>query len=108
MLLPIYMLKVTGLTRLMSDLVCFASFLLSLLQVHREEMLPLSSVFFPCTEMVDVLLWTLSSTAMAGSCFIGEYHCYFHASSILREVFESRQKFYVLLLSMIETIVVTV
>lgn len=74
-------------------------------QVHREKMLPLSSVFFPCSKIVDVLLWTLSSTAVAGSYFIGEYHCYFYASFILGS-FESRQKFYVLLLSMIETIVV--
>ena len=51
-------------------------------QVHKEEMLSLSSVFFPSLKIVDVLLWRLSSTAMAGSCFIGEYQCFFFASFI--------------------------
>ena len=107
MLFLVFMLKVTGLTRLMSDLVCFRlfSFVPSPPQVHREEMLPLSSVFFPSSKIVDVLLWTLSSTAMACSRFIGEYHCYFYASFIVGS-FESRQNFYVLFLSMIETIIV--
>lgn len=83
MLFPVYMLKVTGLTRLMSDLVFFASFLPFSPQVHREEMLSLSSVFLPSLKIVNVLFWTLSSTAMVGSCFIKEYHCYFYASFIL-------------------------
>ena len=107
MLLPVYMLKVTGLTKLMFDLVWFCLFSsVPPSPVHREEMLPLSSVFFPSSKIVDVLLWTLSSTAMAGSCFIGECYCYSFMLLLYLEVFESRKNFYVLLLSMIETIVV--